>query len=284
MTKIDCQWIETNIEAYFCDRLSFEQKVVAQNHIQDCSGCREQVQGLNEVDPLVKQVFRYNLAVARTPRRARHWAVIYGTPVAVFATLVIAVLALQSPQPGVVPVPDGASPPRMVAAVPAEAEVPKAPEGLPAERAKPEEAEEPLAPAAMTAPGESRSDLSRPDFALTDAAGYSRTLQDYRGYVLIFGVWTPGDTQTIANIEEIYRTFSSDTRLRILGVAQAVEAKPAGTTFPIAYNHNSRLMGAAPGELWIVDQQGSVRSRIPLTNSPQQILNAVRASLASIGL
>ena len=65
--KGDCQWFETKIEGYFCETLTPEELECAAEHLRSCLNCRNEVQGIRVIDPLVKQVFEYRMAQAHTP-------------------------------------------------------------------------------------------------------------------------------------------------------------------------------------------------------------------------
>src|SRR5215831_15140075 len=87
--NIDCQWIHNNLEAFFCERLTGEENSLALRHIESCENCRKTVDEIRSVDPLIKKLFRQELAAAHHPRRIR-WSV----PVGIAATAVAAVAAI----------------------------------------------------------------------------------------------------------------------------------------------------------------------------------------------
>src|SRR5262245_43641191 len=66
--NVDCQWIEKNLKALFCDGLSEGDDRLARMHIDACASCRSQVQALRAIDPLIKSHFRRELEIARRPR------------------------------------------------------------------------------------------------------------------------------------------------------------------------------------------------------------------------
>ena len=139
-----------------------------------------------------------------------------------------------------------------------------------AQRAKPvpggekEEAVPPTqsAPAANAA---SPRDANVPDFLVTDPAGYSRRLEDYRGHLLLIGVWSGDQPKAAASLERLYKAFASNPNLRLIGVSNERLAKPVNTTFPVVYNQGSRLLDAKPGEFVLLDESGAVRLRGSLT-------------------
>ena len=72
--KVDCQWFNTNLEAFFCDSLDAQQLQLASEHLKTCLSCRSEVQALRDVDPLVKQLLEFRMtkaiAGAHAPRRS----------------------------------------------------------------------------------------------------------------------------------------------------------------------------------------------------------------------
>jgi hypothetical protein len=254
--NVDCQWIAKNLEALFCDGLTDEEDRLARAHIESCGACRSEVQAFIAVDPLIKKYFQQQLALAQAPRRARR-SVIYGAGAAVMATIVL-VLVLQTPSvnTSIPPVsPQTPSTPAASLELPPPIKTDGANEAV---RAKPE-------PSAPSGPAPTKPtvgpDANAPDFLVTDPAGYSRTLEDYRGRTLLIGVWSKDQPQSVASLERLYRTFGSDTNLRLIGVSNERVSKPVNTSFPVLYNQGSRLLGAKPGEFVLLDEAGSVKLR-----------------------
>ena len=69
--SINCQWIENNLEALYCDKLDQEQVRLARAHIENCQSCSREVQALNAIDPLVKRHFKRELQIAQQRRTLR---------------------------------------------------------------------------------------------------------------------------------------------------------------------------------------------------------------------
>jgi hypothetical protein len=287
--NIDCQWIHNNLEAFFCERLTVEENSLALRHIESCETCRRAVDELRSVDPLIKQLFNNELMVARAPRRFR-WSV----PLGVAATgvaAIIAIVALRAPQQPVSPLQVSSlpSPAAVATTSPESPSIPKV-STITQDRTKPQ----PVAPDNTTAPAIRTSPPSKggeivndkndaaPGFLVTDPAGYSRTLNDYRGYTLIFSVWSGKQPETVSNMERLYQTFGPDTKLRILGVATQPQSKPKIATFPIVYNQGSTLLGAKEAEVLIVDKQGAVRGRGSLLGDPNAVISFIRSVLSKI--
>jgi hypothetical protein len=203
--------------------------------------------------------------------------------VAALAIVVVAVALRLLPGPGPVslqPSPPTVSEPAATAAVP---EVAKELDATSEVRAKPEAAaaSQPTIGSREAAPADAGPAA---DFRVMDPAGYSQTLEDFRGRILLFGVLNGEQPQTAANFQRVYEAFGANTRLRILGVSVQRQAKPPNTTFPIAYNQGSRLLGAASSQFLLVDEAGSVRFRGSLAEEPDRVLERIRAELDLLGI
>jgi len=288
--NIDCRWLEQNLEGFFCDRLSANEMDQLQLHVDNCSECQGTLREFQAVDPLIRQLFQHDLAVAQAPQRVRQSRL--GMPVYAAATALI-VLSIwlgvkASEKPATLADP---KPPATIAAVrptpiaPATTAIVKS-EGQPTvERAKPAPAVKTPsnAPTPAPKPDVDQAD-KRPPFLVSDAAGYSRTLSDYRNRTLIFGVWSPKDTHAIATLQRLYETYGSNPKVRILGISNESMAKPANGTFPVVYNENSQLLGAQPSDIVIVDGTGTVRFRGSLNGNPNMVVKTVNSALGSLGI
>ncbi len=276
--NVDCQWIEKNLEPLFCGTLSPEDQVRARRHIEDCGACAKEVAALNSIDPLVKTHFQAELqrALRRPafgPRRfAKGRLAFNAAAVLAFSLLVVAIL--RTPQNTA----NRSASSREEAA--ASEPSPPAPPVKPTdtttvERAKPAES----APdnSAQTSRIVATPAPSAPDFLVVDPAGYSRTLNDYRGYFLVIGILNSGQPEATANLERIYKTFNSNPKFRFIGVSNDRQAKPAKTTFPMAYNHGSKLFGALPGEFVLLDEMGSILLRGSLAKDLDRLQTALQA-------
>jgi hypothetical protein len=271
--NVDCRWISHNLEAYYFDRLSAEESALARTHMDNCAPCREEIRSLRAVDSLVRKHFHRQLAIAQMPKRRRAAAFVYGgaAGVAAAAFLLIALLRtdplpapaaagdMQLPQASV---PAGAAPqPAVIKSI----------EAAPPERSKPTPAT--AAAASPRAPAPAPLPPDAPAFLVTDPAGYSRSLADYRGYVLIVGVWSSDHPESFAALERLYQTFSANSRIRILGVSNEHQVKPAKTTFPVAYNQGSRLLSAQAGDFVVVDPGGSIQLRGSLSRDFETLVD-----------
>jgi hypothetical protein len=276
--NVDCTWLTRNLESYFCDGLSPDDDRLARSHIQQCAKCREEIQSFTAIDSLMQKYFHQQLALAQN-RRRRSMTVIYaGTAATVLAAMLVVVVSLRTPENR--PESNTAPLPHQVVAVPDTTPpmdpVIKNDQNGETTRAKPGEPAGPQRQAASSPGTGERTGFDVPEFLVTDPAGYSRTLQDYRGYTLVLGIWSSDVPESIAAMERIYRTFSANTQLRILGVSRRREGKPANTTFPIAYNQGSRLLNAQAGEFVLVDPAGSILRRGSLTTEFDDLAAALK--------
>ena len=96
---------------------------------------------------------------------------------------------------------------------------------------------------------------------LVSVTVYAVDLDDYRGHVVVIGVWAAGLSEPTANLDRLYKAFGPNPKFRFLGVSNQRSAKPANTTFPAVYNQGSKLFGALPGEFVLLDENGSIERR-----------------------
>ena len=95
----------------------------------------------------------------------------------------------------------------------------------------------------------------------TDPAGYSHTADEYRGHVVVIGIWSVDQPEATGNLDWLYRTYAANTKLRFFGVSKIGQTKPANVTFPVVYNQGSKVFGARPGDFVVLDENGSVELR-----------------------
>ena len=274
----DCKWLRANLEAYFCEALDVGQMRLALEHVESCADCRREIQSLREIDPLVKQLFDHRMALAhsvQSPHPRRVFALALGGA-GVVAAGVLAFALLQKPAPQFL-TPDLRPPaPPLVSEEP----VKKAPDSQPILRAKPD-AGKTASPQPAPAPV---VPADAPDFVVVDPAGYSTTLANYRGYALLFGVWSAEKPETAQGLERVYHAFGTNTKLRILGVSNRRQDRLPGTTFPIAFNSGSRLLGATNADFILVDPSGNVRLRSKLTAEGTALIGQIRGQLEQMGI
>jgi len=257
---VDCQWVEKNLEALFCDSLSDEESRFARAHMETCASCSKEAQSLRAIDPLIKNYFQRELEMARRPRAVHRMRVfgLTGTAVAGIAALVLLFGRAPETAPVVAPV---VSPESTASVVPLPAPPPvKVQDEAEIVRTKPT-TPDPNALADDRRQPAQRVTANAPDFLVTDPAGYAHTLDEYRGHVVLIAVWSREQGGSIANIERLYKANAANSKLRFLGVATEHGARPSNTTFPILYNQGSKLLGAKPGEFLLLDETGAIELR-----------------------
>jgi hypothetical protein len=274
--NIDCQWIENNLEAVFSGTLSQEDQGRAQHHIENCGTCGREVASLRSIDPLVKKYFegeleRVRRASPRTVARGRLLA--FGSAALIAVGLLLVVTWRTSPPNSPVPnlQPEHSDASTQPAVPPLESVDGASPQ---VERAKPAEStpgDTAQTPRVLPTPGS-----NTPEFLVSDPAGYSRTLDDYRGHVFVIGVLKAGETDAISNLERLYKTFGTNAKIRFLAVSIDRQRKPVNTTFPIAYNRGSKLFGALPGDFVLLNETGSIQLRGSLVNNFDRLQKALQ--------
>jgi hypothetical protein len=120
-----------------------------------------------------------------------------------------------------------------------------------------------------------------PEFAVTDAAGYTATLDSYKGRVLLFGLVSSEHKAAVENLQQIYEAFGANPGIRILGVARRDDSF-AGTTFPRYFNQGSKLMGIQEGEFLLIDAGGKSRLKGSLADAAQTA--RLRTQLDQLGI
>jgi hypothetical protein len=260
----DCQWIDKNLEAFFSGTLSQEDQHRAQHHIANCGQCGKEVAALNSIDPLVKRYFDSELRRVQQepPRRIAKVRLAAVSSVALLAACLLFAIALHNSRSdsnasSAVPIQAANSPSQpadtVVSAKTSDREAT-------AERTKPADSTANVtvqAPRAAAAP-----DSNAPDFMVIDPAGYSRTLSDYRGYVFVLSILNRDQRDVISHFEQLYKQFGSNRKFRFLAVSSDRQIRmPNTTTFPVAYNHGSKLFGALPGDFVLLDETGALRLR-----------------------
>src|SRR5262249_48071224 len=151
-----------------------------------------EVQALNAIDPLVKNYFRRELWVAQQRRTLRAGRVfgLSAASLALVAVLLFVVLGTpqtqtRRDQPPVSIAHSEAAPPVQNDAVPSV----KAPDdSASAPRTKP--ANQPTVVPDRAPTARPATSGNAPEFLVTDLAGYSHNLEDFRGHVAVVGVWS----------------------------------------------------------------------------------------------
>jgi len=252
---VDCLWIEKNLEALFSDTLSDDESRLARSHIETCAACRQETMALNAIDPLIKNHFRRELAIARRPPLVHKARVLglSGAAAAVVALLLF--FATRTPQalPVVAPV---AGVPTIQAPAPEPPATPpiKADDPAAIQRAKPTPAPNVVPDRKPQVPPVTSNS---PELLVTDAAGYSHTIDEFRGRTVVIAVWDNDQSESIANIERLYKANVANPKIRFVVVSNERLPKPTNTTFQTFYNQGSKLFGAKPGEFVMLNESGA---------------------------
>jgi hypothetical protein len=274
--SLDCRWIEKNLEALSCGQLELEQDRLAHAHIANCAVCRQEVEALTAVDPLVRKHFQRQLRIAQQPRAA-HAGRALGLSAAAMALVAVLLFAgLRSPRPGAVvaPVQSSATLAVPVAEIPAPPSVKIPDPNASVERAKP------LNPPANASDQvfhvQPPKSGNAPDFLVMDAAGFSRRVEDFRGHFILITVWSSASPEAISNFDRLYKAYGSQAKFRFAGVSNDRLSKPANTTFPVFYNQGSKLFGLQPGEFILLDEKGGIAMRGSLTKDFDTLQKALQ--------
>jgi len=272
--SVDCKWVETNLEALFCDRLTDDENRSARAHIASCALCGKESQALNAIDPLIKNYFRRELEIARRPRVVHRGRIVaLGAAAAASAALLLALI--QVPPPAVPRNEIVAVQPSVENAVPGETP-PKDKDADPAEIARLKPQPGPAAPDRLAQTPAMTVSPNAPAFLVADPAGYSHQLEEYRGRVVVIGVWSHNQPEVIANMERLYKAHAVDPKFRFLGITNE-HGKPANTTFPVMYNQGSKLLGAQSGEFLLLGENGAIELRGSLLNDFDSLSRALRS-------
>jgi len=285
--RIDCGWVSAKLEQYFTDQLDREQARLLAEHLESCENCHREVQSLHSVDDMVRQLFRRRLAVAQSPqlvhRRTLRPLALSGAGLALASVLTFAVWTHQPNTPGPSPIalaPPAAPQTNYPASDPPPPAEPKTPAADQTDRTKPA--------LKAPAPPNRRADVpvapDAPAFVVTDPAGYSRTLEDYRGSIVLFGRWSANQPETAKNLERLYQAFGGNARIRLFGVPSRREDRLPGTSFPNMFNNGSQLLGARNGQFVLVDTTGKTRLLGSLTGDGESLVTKVRTQLEQLGV
>jgi hypothetical protein len=284
--KVDCQWLSANLEAFFCDGLDAQQLQLASEHLKTCLSCRSEVQALRDVDPLVKQLLEFRMtkafAGAHAPKRGLGFQLgLAGAAVALVGVVVfVASLGRTGGLGGLLPASQTSLQSEGGPNSPDRNDV-KVDDATPAPRAK-TDAPDPKSAGIKPGPEPAITDSS-PAFLVTDPAGYSTNLDDYRGHVVFIGVWSADQPEAAQNIQKLYQAFGNRKEVRILGVTSRNQERPAGMTFPMVFNNGSRLLETRSSDFVVVDKEGNVQMRGSLLGDPNALTTKIRAKLDELG-
>jgi hypothetical protein len=278
----NCQWFNTRIEAYFSDDLNNEELHLCRSHLAACPACAQEVESLRNIDSRLRQVFQYRLRVAQEKpqhhgNHSRVWKLAFAGVGLAAVVLALTTVPLLRPEPPGPPQVSHVSPPGPPPLTDG-GDKPKAPGTAEVNRLKPTGG-----PPAKVAsqPNLDSAAPDGPEFAVTDAAGYTATLDSYKGRILLFGLVSSEQKAAVANLQQIYEAFGANPAIRILGVAPRDDSF-AGTTFPRYFNQGSKLMGIQEGEFLLIDAEGKSRLKGSLADAAQTA--RLRTQLNQLGI
>ena len=275
----NCDRFRSKLEAYFCDALAEEDLRFGQTHLESCGECSREVESLKSVDPMVRAVLQRRLLLARMaaqantrPRILKLGLAAAALAAAVFVLSVGTVFLRETPPPPVIV----QKPPT----VPVETDVRKdaVQQEIPG-LLKPK-GDKPVEPAPQ--PYLDSPQVDGPDFAITDAAGYTRTLETYRGRVVLFGVLSPEQKAAVSNLQQIYDDFGSNPGIRVFAVARRREDKLNSATLPTHFNNGSKLLGVREGQFLLIDAAGKPRLEGSLADSAS--VARIRSQLGQLSI
>jgi hypothetical protein len=277
----NCDRFRSQLEAYFCETLADEDLRFSQTHLESCRECGREVESLKSVDPLVRAVLQRRLMLARMaaqantrPRALKLGLAAVGLAATVFGLSVGMVLLRETPPPPVFAQQQQPPP------VPVETEVRKdAVEQETPGLLKPKDGK-PAEPAPQ--PHLDSPQVDGPDFAIMDAAGYNRTLEFYRGRIVLFGVLSPEQKAAVSNLQQIYDDFGSNPGVRVFAVARRREDKLNSATLPTHFNNGSKLLGVREGQFLLIDAAGKTRLEGSLADSAS--VGRIRSQLGQLGV
>ena len=278
--NVDCRWVDSNLEAVLSDQLDADQKSGFEQHLYTCERCRTEIEGYAKVDRLVGAYMDQETARAYAVPRLG----LSGGELAAAAMAAAAVLAVVLWLPSVANQPATQAPPLAEVSAPeapiAVADIDKAADAAGSERAKPGVDTAPAQ--AQTAPATDIPESADPRFYVTDTAGYSYSLNDFAGSVLLFAVFGESYAEA-ARFQEVYDSHGLKSNLRILGVSTVTTAaRPPGITFPLMTNRGSSLLDTPAGEFVVVGADGTPHRRGLLRDDG--LLETLSSALRELGL
>jgi Putative zinc-finger len=258
----NCDWLNSKLESYFCDTLTDEELRRFESHLASCDACKQQIESFRSIDPMVRPVLQRRLALAQRAAqidtRPRVLRLAFGTA-GLAAAAVVLVIGVRFFQQEIPP------PPALVIAP----EVPLGPDEV-----KKEDPQQPFR--ARLSGGDSVKPAPQPEldvalangpeFEITDAQGYTTTLEPFRGRVFLFGVISSDQQTATNNFQQIYDTFQANRGIRMLAVARHRE-DDLDTKIPLYFNNGSRLMGVEEGQYLLIDAAGKSSLKGSLSDS-----------------
>lgn len=263
-----CDWVASKLGAVGTD----DPKLLGEirSHALTCPACARELASYETVDRLLGADFASRMAQANRPPVRRASRVLIAAAAA--AALLLAVWVGVAWNPASDSSVGGSE--NVAGRVIGDLEDPSS-------LAKP--SEESAVPTPDLGPAETVA-ASDDSFSVIDAAGYAHTLADYRGAIVVLGVFDATGTGG-RTFRDIYETVPAQSGLQFLAVrVEATPDLPRGDLegIPIMANRGSRLLGMSSGEFAVLDREGRIHSRGSLANSDAR--SAVQSGLRELGL
>jgi len=278
----NCEWLNSKLEAYFSDDLTGDDLRRFQTHLTSCPECRQQVEGLKRIDPLMRGVLNHRLAIAQmathTNSRPRVFRLALAAAGTVAAAVILLVIGMRSTEQ--IPAPSATNQPPAIQST-------TEPDGIKKDSTQEQKVNlgkpldgTPVKPALQ--PELDNPIANGPEFMITEATGYTATLETYRGRVLLFGVVSPAQKAAVSNLEQLYEAFGANGRVAIFGVARHREDEFRGVRVPLFFNNGSKLLGAGEGEFRLLDATGKTKLEGNLSDSAD--VARIRTELGQLGI
>ena len=281
--NVDCNWVDSNLETLLFNQLDTSHPASVANHLKSCERCRKQIDDHTKVANLIEAYMSQQLSRAQRPV-GQNQAVGRLAVAGVLATAVLGLLLWlpyygrqtnQQASPRVAELKSNEINPSM--------SVDKLSEALGPARSKPGIGA-PLVNQAMSPNRQIQTSVINSidaKFQVIDEAGYSYSLNDFQGSVMIVAVFD--DTYDSALLfQEVYDAYAALPNLRVLGVLKGVAVKrPTGTTFPLMSNRGSALLDTQVGEFVIIGIDGSPHRRGLLND--RSLLETMSTALSDLG-
>ena len=254
----DCQWVESRLMDFLSDSADLDVRTRIDSHLETCHTCRNEVEGYGEIDKRVRAYFDHQLALAEGGGRLSFRPMRLAGAFAGVGVVAIALwMGMGTSELELPPALEEAT----LAATAVDDSVLKALEETDVLRAKPEEStaipDQDLRTAEPNAVAAPSPDVTG-DLYVTDAVGYSQTLADYSGSILVLGVFD--ETGHFA-FEEAHAAYGTDARFSFVGVSLNPNTLPETITFPLMSNRGSSLLGTPAGAFTIVGPDGAIHRR-----------------------
>jgi hypothetical protein len=279
----NCEWLNSRLEAYFCDDLAGDELRRFEAHLSSCAECRQVVDSYNRIDPMVRGVLQHRLAIAQMAAhnngRSRVLKLALAGSGTLVAVLVLSIIGMRSMQDTPVP-PVAVQPPPPISS-------PIKPDEIKKSSGQEENINlgkplggTPVQPAPQ--PHLDNALANGSEFAIMSGSGYLFTLENYRGRVLLFGVVSPDQKTAVSNLEQLYEAFGSNSRVAIFGVPRHRDDEFRGAKFPLLFNNGSKLLGAGEGDFRLLDATGKVKLEGSLADPAS--VTRIRNEMGQLGI